>query len=184
MVKLKKCLLFIALGTLALNSIWAIGVTHAVEVDISCIPNPNPPPAITIDVNPATARVPVGGVVEWRISSSCEFLCGGPGAKWEIIIPVCPPLFPNGFNSGRVPATPDTVIKSPAVAGCPGQCKYTVKIYKPDGTLCATLDPWIVCEEDAIPTLTEWGMIIFGVVLIGFITYVFLRRRKVIGVRV
>ncbi len=29
-----------------------------------------------------------------------------------------------------------------------------------------------------IPTLTEWGLIIFGVVLIGFITYVFLRRRK------
>jgi len=29
-----------------------------------------------------------------------------------------------------------------------------------------------------IPTLTEWGMIIFGVVLLGFITWVFLRRRK------
>jgi hypothetical protein len=29
-----------------------------------------------------------------------------------------------------------------------------------------------------IPTLTEWGLIIFGVVLLGFITYVFLRRRK------
>ncbi|MCK4224967.1 MAG: hypothetical protein KAX39_07285 [candidate division Zixibacteria bacterium] len=35
-----------------------------------------------------------------------------------------------------------------------------------------------------IPTLTEWGLIIFGVVLIGFITYVFLRRRKAIAVRV
>jgi hypothetical protein len=34
-----------------------------------------------------------------------------------------------------------------------------------------------------IPTLTEWGMIIFGVMLLGFITWVFLRRRKVIGVR-
>ncbi len=31
-----------------------------------------------------------------------------------------------------------------------------------------------------IPTLTEWGLIIFGVVLIGFITYVFLRRRKAV----
>jgi hypothetical protein len=29
-----------------------------------------------------------------------------------------------------------------------------------------------------IPTLTEWGLIIFGVVLLGFITYVFLRRRR------
>jgi hypothetical protein len=34
-----------------------------------------------------------------------------------------------------------------------------------------------------IPTLTEWGLIIFGVVLLGFITWVFLRRRKVAGVR-
>ena len=31
-----------------------------------------------------------------------------------------------------------------------------------------------------IPTLTEWGLIIFGVVLIGFITYVFLRRRRAV----
>jgi len=33
-----------------------------------------------------------------------------------------------------------------------------------------------------IPTLSEWGLIIFGVVLLGFITWVFLRRRKMIGV--
>ena len=32
----------------------------------------------------------------------------------------------------------------------------------------------------AIPTLTEWGLIIFAVVLIGFITWVFLRRRKAV----
>ena len=39
------------------------------------------------------------------------------------------------------------------------------------------------CWSD-VPTLTEWGLIIFGVVLVGFITYVFLRRRKaVVGVQ-
>ncbi|MGB8657584.1 MAG: hypothetical protein WCE90_07330 [Candidatus Zixiibacteriota bacterium] len=37
--------------------------------------------------------------------------------------------------------------------------------------------------QQAIPTLTEWGLIIFGVVLLGFITWVFLKRRKVIDVR-
>jgi len=36
----------------------------------------------------------------------------------------------------------------------------------------------------SIPTLTEWGLIIFGLVLLGFISWVFLKRRKVIGVRV
>lgn len=34
---------------------------------------------------------------------------------------------------------------------------------------------------DDIPTLTEWGLIIFGVVLIGFITWVFLKRRKAVA---
>ena len=34
--------------------------------------------------------------------------------------------------------------------------------------------------EPPIPTLTEWGLIIFGVVLLGFITWVFLRRRKAV----
>jgi hypothetical protein len=36
-----------------------------------------------------------------------------------------------------------------------------------------------VCPP-TIPTLTEWGLIIFGVVLLGFITWVFLRRRKAV----
>jgi hypothetical protein len=36
----------------------------------------------------------------------------------------------------------------------------------------------------SIPTLTEWGLIIFGVLLLGFISWVFLKkRRRVIGVR-
>jgi len=40
-----------------------------------------------------------------------------------------------------------------------------------------------VISPAAIPALTNWGLIIFGVVLLGFITWVFLKRRKVIGVR-
>ena len=39
---------------------------------------------------------------------------------------------------------------------------------------------YLVSVVSPIPTLTEWGLIIFGVVLIGFITYVFLRRRKTV----
>jgi hypothetical protein len=49
--------------------------------------------------------------------------------------------------------------------------------------LTATYDNFCLTRTTAIPTLTEWGLIIFGVVLIGFITWVFLKRRKVIGVR-
>jgi LPXTG-motif cell wall-anchored protein len=46
------------------------------------------------------------------------------------------------------------------------------------------LTAWQVeCEGNcapAIPTLTEWGLIIFGVVLLGFISWVFVRRRKAV----
>ena len=53
------------------------------------------------------------------------------------------------------------------------ECEGEGGIYMGDGTTCAEVD----CGA-AIPTLTEWGLIIFGVVLIGFITWVFLKRRK------
>lgn len=39
----------------------------------------------------------------------------------------------------------------------------------------------IFTPETAIPTLSEWGLIIFGMVLIGFITWVFLRRRRAVA---
>jgi len=71
------------------------------------------------------------------------------------------------------------------IAG-PRVCNYT---YAPGG-------PWVIQNlypginvtvnyavglvREEIPTLTEWGLIIFGVVLLGFITYVFLRRRKAV----
>ncbi|MGB8657579.1 MAG: hypothetical protein WCE90_07305 [Candidatus Zixiibacteriota bacterium] len=41
----------------------------------------------------------------------------------------------------------------------------------------------ILCQGGLnIPTLTEWGLIIFGVVMLGFISWVFLRRRKTAAV--
>jgi hypothetical protein len=42
----------------------------------------------------------------------------------------------------------------------------------------------VAAKTGDIPTLTEWGLIIFGVMLLGFITWVFLKRRRVAGVRV
>ena len=47
-----------------------------------------------------------------------------------------------------------------------------------DTTYCPRLE--IIAEPPPIPTLTEWGLIIFGVVLLGFITRVFLKRRKAV----
>lgn len=38
--------------------------------------------------------------------------------------------------------------------------------------------------DDQIPTLTEWGMIIFAVLLLGFMAHTVIRRRKRVGVGV
>ena len=65
-----------------------------------------------------------------------------------------------------------------------GAIVYRAKVYYNDGTGDTVLQCGQYAESFPIPTLTEWGLIIFGVVLIGFITYVFLRRRKAIAVRV
>ena len=53
------------------------------------------------------------------------------------------------------------------------ECEGQGGTYQGDETTCAEVE----CGA-AIPTLTEWGLIIFGLVLIGFITWVFLRRRR------
>lgn len=41
---------------------------------------------------------------------------------------------------------------------------------------------YVISEE--IPTLTEWGMIIFATLLLGFMAYTVIRRRKRVNVRV
>jgi hypothetical protein len=50
----------------------------------------------------------------------------------------------------------------------------------PGGPDCPDLPPWPSSWGD-IPTLSEWGMIIFGVVLLGFMSWVFLRRRRAVA---
>ena len=53
------------------------------------------------------------------------------------------------------------------------ECEDQGGYFMGEGTDCAHVD----CAA-AIPTLTEWGLIIFGVVLLAFITWVFLKRRN------
>jgi hypothetical protein len=43
-------------------------------------------------------------------------------------------------------------------------------------------NPFECTLVETIPTLTEWGLIISGVVLLGFISWVFLRRRRTAAV--
>lgn len=50
---------------------------------------------------------------------------------------------------------------------------------------CSLCNHWYSCPDTltiqaapAIPALTDWGLIIFGIVLLGFISLVFIKRRK------
>lgn len=54
--------------------------------------------------------------------------------------------------------------------------------YYPDNS--GYFDVWIDDCPSTIPTLTEWGMIIFAALLLGFMAYTVIRRRKSVGVRV
>jgi hypothetical protein len=67
----------------------------------------------------------------------------------------------------------------------PGPYRTVVTIIVDEDSLITELDETnnecsTIYPPTDIPTLTEWGLIIFGVVLLGFITWVFLRRRKVV----
>ena len=75
--------------------------------------------------------------------------------------------------------------------GTTGSGTTTVKIYGPDSdlivvyTIAYTCTSGVNCiasatihEDLIIPTLTEWGMILFGVVLLGLMTYFVVRRRR------
>jgi hypothetical protein len=81
-----------------------------------------------------------------------------------------------------------------AVMAIAGECSHNLALknnrtvwawggsYLGNGTnvgSCLPVLVWLDCiPSEGIPTLTEWGLIIFGVLLLGFITWVFLRRRK------
>lgn len=55
---------------------------------------------------------------------------------------------------------------------------YTVQYDQVTETEHAECDVSLERAPGWIPTLSQWGLIIFGVVLLGFISWVFLKRRK------
>jgi LPXTG-motif cell wall-anchored protein len=73
-------------------------------------------------------------------------------------------------------------IFSPLITGYEGPEKTTLSytiVHTSDTTFSFSgTATTLIGLSAAIPTLTEWGMIIFGVVLLGFISWVFFKRRK------
>jgi hypothetical protein len=96
-----------------------------------------------------------------------------PGIVWHPLAELIGPINPGDslmqvVNVGELPPGRNIDVYF-AMQGPSGEGAYDVVVLqRPTGV---------------IPTLSEWGIIIFGVVLIGFITWVFLKRRQVIGVR-
>jgi hypothetical protein len=89
------------------------------------------------------------------------------------------------LTDSTIPITQDFFIGSPvsnalgydSVIICQGTYDVDFSIHPQYGE--ATFQTKLVGPHSApIPTLTEWGLIIFGVVLVGFISWVFLRKKK------
>lgn len=91
-----------------------------------------------------------------------------------------------GGSDFTVPVGEQVTLDIPGIVPCR---TFVVIRYQSTGpgSMAACTDymqipPQASASEAQIPTLTEWGLIIFGVVLLGFITWVFFRRRKAVSV--
>lgn len=76
------------------------------------------------------------------------------------------------------------LIESTAVYGTFGSWYSSLSLLvdpQDTSTYCDTLTPETGFVDD-IPTFTEWGLIIFGVVLLGFISWAFFKRRRAVSV--
>jgi plastocyanin len=140
------------------------GVVHAVvvEVSVDCVAW-NEECRESMDPDPVT--VAVGDQVRWVIDGQCAWADNYTGLC-SIEVPAI------GF-SGTTGA-PGSLTTPPFAKA--GTYHYTVA--------CSPSTHGTIIVISNYPTLSQWGLIIFGVVLLGFITWVFLKRRRVVGVRV
>jgi len=97
--------------------------------------------------------------------------------RYEFSNPMIPPLLSDG------PLIIEAVIDSiPPVGATYHLVGGPLRLFAEGDTTQTTVVELVSANvmffEATIPTLTEWGLIIFGVLLLGFITWVFLRRRK------
>ena len=180
-VGFKKWVFFVTLGTLVLNGICLICITEAaiVPVDVDCnVPAPN------VNVYPDVAVAAPGDIVRWTNSLSCQYVCGGEGAYWQIDIPNCalapggwtsPPQF--GFSGQADP------INYPIPGGTPaGVYKYAVNVFTPTGVKCRWADPYIQCGGGGgSPTLSEWVLIVLALSVGGFFIWQLKRRKRAVG---
>jgi len=112
-----------------------------------------------------------------------------PGGEWMKITAYDVNGFPITGPGGTITVIPippyqgDCLTQHWAVWGT-GIQKVDFEGYKTVQTVGFGIDSLMITYTPAggpIPALTEWGLVIFGVLLLGFISWVFLRRRKVIG---
>jgi len=114
---------------------------------------------------PETVWTPGQSSTITNAPSAFPHLVDGLFANWELPPEACNP-------TGRSYIPLDLLPKDPHIP------PLTIILHEGGGVTVIPQD------QGVIPTLTEWGLIIFGVVLLGFISWVFLKRRKkVMGVR-
>jgi hypothetical protein len=161
-------------------------------------PRPKSTPLTSADIPALGLRVTPSGDVYLRNSRSFAIAYISLEFDFPIVCPTIDDLLadleipPTGTMSGVVPpgtrSTPGEVFVGNLTMQ-PGDfltLKFDSEFDDPDQAGSTHAPTNILVhehQEHFIPTLTEWGLIIFGVVLLGFITWVFLRRRKGVAVK-
>jgi hypothetical protein len=161
---MKKTSILILLVALIFGGVQTVQAGVA-QVTVQCEVDPGPPPECVEMITPDPVMIVVGDQVEWMVSASCGVApCLG---ACTITVPAGP-----GFAGFGPVAVPAAAVSAPTpVFGAPGVFPYTVACSEIQGTI-------IVTEEHiAIPSLTQWGLIIL-VTLIVISSWVIIRRRR------
>ena len=127
---------------------------------------------VIINILPDPVTIIVPGTVTWEISMSCTTRPPCVAGACTITIPPQP-----GYAGWTGTGGPGRVGPS-AVFSTPGTYKYTVACSPEDTNIIIVTSP-----DTPAPTLTEWGMIVFCVLLFGWMAWVIVRRRKRVTIR-
>jgi len=142
----------------------------------------------TAEGQPYRVRLTISSGEHTFHADSCRFTGDGQSVKWKFTNPIWlePGQPPWSGISPPLPWIPTDFHMFYNLDTFPKRIDIDPIEYGAWYELCSNPVPAEMMLEQVsqIPTLTEWGLIIFGVVLLGFVTWVFLRRKRVVGVRI
>jgi hypothetical protein len=150
-----------------LISFLSIHFCYAKEVNIAINYDNTRSPQISFIPNPAV--VGNGDYITFHLS-------GNGSAKYILVRFKDPSPFGTSTHGGAIPLDIST-----GLASWPhdlDQSKYEIEVKDASFNRIAYIDPYIIPPSAVIPTLKEWGLIIFSTLLLGIGSFYLIRRRR------